>query len=426
MQYVNDDMDELFRSAAENYPLDVSKPDWGKVYNVLKEKDDIKPADNNNHRKYLWLLCLLPLGLVCNHFFPVGKLSTGKSSEQTIKKTTVEKKGTISSSKNDEMTVTQIIHSETDKAGVIKKEAIIKVIPDDSKTSSQNNVSHKDKNRNSAVTQTLNKNYLLTQSSIKEPFAFSNNGKATDENNHLVASSFAALTSNYPGKTVTLKSLNANHSNVAGESSKPVADAKRKTRKFYVGFIGGADLTTVRLQKTDRTGSHYGGLIGYNFGKKWSVEAGVFTDKKFYYTEGKYFNTSKVYIPANSKITEVSGDCKMLEIPISVKYDFSSSKKSAWFATAGVSSYLMKKENYSFVYYYSTSGTQATYNKSYRNSSTNLFSVVQLSAGYTHTLGNTTAFRIEPYLKLPVSGIGFGKLPLISTGVNVGVIKKVF
>jgi hypothetical protein len=36
MQYVNDDMDELFKRAAENYPLDTNSANWNKVLAALK------------------------------------------------------------------------------------------------------------------------------------------------------------------------------------------------------------------------------------------------------------------------------------------------------------------------------------------------------------------------------------------------------
>ena len=35
MQYVNDDMDELFRRAAENYPLNTNSADWNEVQKKL-------------------------------------------------------------------------------------------------------------------------------------------------------------------------------------------------------------------------------------------------------------------------------------------------------------------------------------------------------------------------------------------------------
>ena len=144
---------------------------------------------------------------------------------------------------------------------------------------------------------------------------------------------------------------------------------------------------------------------------------------KHYYSEGKYFSTDKIYMPPNSRISDVTGNCKMIEVPLSVKYNFAFRKNSNWFATLGSSSYFMKKENYVYNYYYGTYGP-VPHSKEYKNSSTNLFSNVTISAGYEHKLGGLSAFRIEPYVKIPLSGMGIGKLPLFSTGLQIGLVKK--
>jgi hypothetical protein len=86
----------------------------------------------------------------------------------------------------------------------------------------------------------------------------------------------------------------------------------------------------------------------------------------------------------------------------------------------------MKKENYDYTYYYASSGISAVHSKAYSNSSKNLFSIVNLSMGYTHRVGKNTDIRLEPYAKLPISGVGVGKLSMFSAGVHVGVTRKLF
>ena len=71
MQYVNDDMDDVFRRAAKNYPLDTSGADWNKVMEGLQGQEASIPPNKKSHRRYLWLLMLLPLGLVCNGSNPI-------------------------------------------------------------------------------------------------------------------------------------------------------------------------------------------------------------------------------------------------------------------------------------------------------------------------------------------------------------------
>jgi hypothetical protein len=67
MQFVNDDMDDdLFRQAAEKYPLRTDSGDWNKVMEKMQ-------AGGNSHKKggrarYILLLALIPLLLICTTY----------------------------------------------------------------------------------------------------------------------------------------------------------------------------------------------------------------------------------------------------------------------------------------------------------------------------------------------------------------------
>jgi len=114
----------------------------------------------------------------------------------------------------------------------------------------------------------------------------------------------------------------------------------------------------------------------------------------------------------------------MLEWPLNVTYNFRQKAKSQLFVSAGVSSYFMKDESY--VYDISHNGYRYPYSYAYKNKSTALFAVINLSAGYTLRLGKIADLRIEPYIKLPVSKIGTGELPIQSSGVMIGLTKTIF
>src|SRR5687768_1584658 len=71
MQYVNDDMDELFRRAAKDYPLNTDSSDWEKVKKGLSDPaagGGNKPSNGNNRKHFLWLLLLLPLPWICDQY----------------------------------------------------------------------------------------------------------------------------------------------------------------------------------------------------------------------------------------------------------------------------------------------------------------------------------------------------------------------
>ncbi len=63
MQDIENDMDDLFRRAAENYPLNTSKSDWEKIDKKLPlpaiDEEIKKPAKRFNYKKLLFLLLLM-------------------------------------------------------------------------------------------------------------------------------------------------------------------------------------------------------------------------------------------------------------------------------------------------------------------------------------------------------------------------------
>ena len=56
MLNLNNDMDDLIRQAADEYPLKTNGSDWDKVFSGMQSAAQVPPANN---KKYWWLLLLL-------------------------------------------------------------------------------------------------------------------------------------------------------------------------------------------------------------------------------------------------------------------------------------------------------------------------------------------------------------------------------
>jgi hypothetical protein len=195
-------------------------------------------------------------------------------------------------------------------------------------------------------------------------------------------------------------------------------DTPDKNEKgFYAGITSGIDLSSIHFRSL-RSGATKGFIIGYAFNKKWSIESGLFWDTKKVYDNGKYFNPPGYTPTSGMTIVAVNGRSRLYELPVNLKYTIKPGKHNL-FATAGLSSYFMRSENYDYEYLQNNQPGGHNY-LSYKNETNNWFSVVNFGLGYSHKLNAIGTLRVEPYLRLPIKELGIGKMPIMSTGLNFG------
>ena len=157
----------------------------------------------------------------------------------------------------------------------------------------------------------------------------------------------------------------------------------------------------------------YGAGISYTK-NRFTLRTGVYAARKIYSAGPNDYKLS--WQPSNIKFKGADADCYVVEIPVGLYYNFAERNKSNWFAGASLSSYLMKRETYNYQFETST-GNPYYYKYSVKNENKHYFSVLDLSAGYSLHLSKTVSLSAEPYVKIPLSGIGVGKVQLNSTGV---------
>jgi len=242
------------------------------------------------------------------------------------------------------------------------------------------------------------------------------------------------LASNNVQRANTKLRLDVNANNIPVKSN---ADSQTKDKKkndniklqkprpsFYVGILGSPDLSTIKWQSVKNVGTRYGVLLGYSFNGRWSIETGAYYSKKKYFTDGEYFDKTNAYILKYVDQLKVSGVCNMWEFPVNVRYNLSTGKNTKWFATAGASAYYMSREKYDCSGYLNGAAWWQEWDKkpSHNSWSTNL----NLSVGYEQQLGRIGNLRLEPYVRVPMSGIGTGKLSIMSAGLNIGITRRIW
>jgi hypothetical protein len=188
---------------------------------------------------------------------------------------------------------------------------------------------------------------------------------------------------------------------------------------FFVS--AGPDVSKAQNSKVGKVTLSWGLGVAYTL-NRFTLKTGVFSANKIYWAGPDDYKLS--YTPQSSvKFVGADANCRVIEIPVKLSYDFVVKNKSSWFAGAGLSSYLMKRENYLYEYKSNTTGNSYYHSYETKNENKHYFSVMNLSGGYTYRLNKTFSLSAEPYVEVPLTGIGAGKVHLNSGGVlfTVGV-----
>jgi hypothetical protein len=202
-------------------------------------------------------------------------------------------------------------------------------------------------------------------------------------------------------------------------------------QSLQIGILFAPEFSEVKhIYQNNRIGNNFGVTLSYQLSSKISINSGFIFSKKYYQSNDKGFHAPKGAVDSTVDIKFVNGSANVIDIPLNVRYNYFSDENSIFFVNAGFSSYLMSKQNVSLycqpknnnisnlsLQYPGQQGswippTNPPENKSY------LFSVLNLSAGFETSLGKSFSFQFEPYVKLPVKGIGYGKVNMTSYGIN--------
>lgn len=453
----SENFDNKIKEAADQHHPNYDEKAWAKMEKMLDRH--LPQKDNRRRRIIFFLLFLLLAGggawlaiskpwqqsnQTSNTINTPNKNVTGQSANSTKQVTGKPTSGNIDADKNKV--------KETIGVPVISKP----VVSNDKKdiASDENSISGKlKKSRNSIVasgkenTSGNTKHRLLSGKNDKaDQLAIDvvgpekkNKGKGmeTVDKNATVISSPVNNNNDNLMKSDNTKSIvvqplvNEQPQNKIAEAKKddkpieqPKAADKKETAKksggikkgnsFFFTLSAGPDISSVGLENPGKVKLSAGAGFGYTFNNRWTIRSGFYTGRKIY-SANKYDYKPAVQPPNYNYLDNISANCKVYEIPLSLAYNFSRSAKHSLFASAGLSSYIMKKETYDYLYKYS--GTSYNYTKTINDENKHYFSVLTLSAGYQRKISRTFSIGAEPYFKLPLSGIGFGKVKLNSAGI---------
>lgn len=469
-----DDFDKKIKEAAEHHHPAYEDKAWGQMEKLL---DKHLPVEKDDRRRIIFLLLFLLLGGL-GVYLGISKPWQQKKSNTSTKNIPVSVPVNEKSDAGSTGNLTKKENNETTGKTLSLKTPIEKATIDPEENKSADKVTeskktvtpslHSDPNEQRQIKETVVSNYrikkakdkiglnkyLSTQKvanlkNLKSNTASVSNGSektetqnnTPEENDNLKSKDLNTVNSNKPADStrtidqanttvtvttdsvLTTKTADVVKPDSGQKKEEPIVQksnakphpGKQRKSVFAITFTTGPDLSAVGLHEAGKVKIAYGAGLSYSL-NRFTIRSGFYVSKKVYTAGPEDYHPPQHNWIYYVDLTEVDADCKVYEIPVTVSYTFSESKRHSWFASTGLSSYLMKKETYG--YYYKNSASQPMYkNWTLKNGENHVFSILNLSAGYERKLNKTFSVIAEPYLKIPMDGIGFGSIKLNSVGL---------
>jgi len=186
--------------------------------------------------------------------------------------------------------------------------------------------------------------------------------------------------------------------------------------RYAISILAAPDINGVGSFQQSKVGTNEGLLFSVGVSKKLTFSTGAIYSVKPYITPFEDYHTP--YHFAVSPIN-VTADCRMLDIPLNVGYQVYSKHQNTLSLGTGLSSYIMLHESYKFNYADIYANGPANF--TVPNSNKYFFGVLNLNATFQHQVNSKVGFSVQPYMKLPLTNIGYSQVRLQTTGVAIGL-----
>ncbi|MBA4198513.1 MAG: hypothetical protein C0459_13270 [Chitinophaga sp.] len=434
-------IDHLLRNASEANNPAFNEAAWEKM-NTMLDKEFGKKK-----RRFAILWWLLPLAIVSS----IGYYLLNNKSDTITEGIAVAQQQKEHSNNGNQ----SVIASPEDKQNIIKEKSGSNSTASiqDNSTQQITNKTITDKDNNTVApiigsnTNIITNNKLSVLKKQKQNAVQPNNDNAVDiknkqqpitDNSFTVNTNSVAVTDTKKTQSSNIKTIDAAQikdtvetaittvkKNDIAQTTTSISSTKTKEKnkalsKWSVSASMALDGSFIRLSEFEKATFAYGVGINYQLNKRWIIGTGFYAARKIYTAQRTDYDFSKTTPPAYyNYIVGIDADCYVFDIPVTTRYNFSIKPKTNWYVAAGVSSVIMKTEDYNSEAYYPTSGQTYYHPWSISNQNANLFSMLNLSVGFEKQISKQLHIGIEPYYKIPLTGIGQGSVKLSSLGVQL-------
>ncbi|WP_316830773.1 hypothetical protein [Pedobacter aquatilis] len=246
------------------------------------------------------------------------------------------------------------------------------------------------------------------------------------KNNNQLAASLLATNTKLSIENISQEAVFNTPKNTATDFGKPkekviVKNLSGKSR-FVLSILAAPDLTSVEYSGRSNLSGSIGAELTFSLTKRLSVTTGAAYAKKIYESDFSFYNPNTTYVfkvePSN-----IHANCDVLDIPLNVNYRIFDGNRNSITVSTGLSSYLMLKEKYNYTYNSSYAGP-ASYEV--RNQNQHYLGVANIGVEFQHKINSKLSVSARPFMKLPLTDIGYGNTKLSSTGVAVSVNMNLF
>lgn len=433
-------VEEQIKNAAQNWEADFDEQAWKQMEKMLDEKDDRK-------RPVIWWIWLLPftLGVATIAYFYFNNSRPIHQSSININKTLHSKplpKGNANTVKlpNDALSnSTPVVPGNKSQEGIsLSNKKNINI--HDSKSYSTVN-EQEEKAGKPATDGSFSHKKVSKKVNSKAKYYISNSNASEEGKAELQNRSDDSLENAKVEITNPINQIAGEDKLTAKDSVSKKIDSSQnkqltaikdslplqknnnpkiiaKDSKFYFSLYGGAEGSGVNFPGVNKFNFRTGISMGYYLNKKLSLQAGFFTGTKKYIAGKNDYKAKPGSYWSMVDITKVDARCLVYEIPVSIKYDFASKHNWKSFAGAGISSFIMKKEDYAYDYLYYNMPQHA--NASYKGNQ-HWFSVLRIFGGVERKLGKTISGFLQPGIAIPLAGVGEGQIKLFSSEILLGI-----
>ena len=194
------------------------------------------------------------------------------------------------------------------------------------------------------------------------------------------------------------------------------ADFWQGQSRWGFGAFIAEEITSVRMSNRVRLGTRIGLQARYYANTRWSFDLGVAYARKHYRGSEADMQAMQYLFVDEVMPFQTDGACDLIEVPLSASFLFADRNHSGLFLNAGLLSRYVFREHMHFHY-----NQQAPNQPSEVVATDGLGTLVgttHFQFGYRFVTQNGPAWRLGPYVQVPVAMLGHAKLPLYSVGLQ--------